>query len=195
MIQRITDNVTSWTRTCPSCDIEVSHTSEAKCRFSEKKNKLCAKCSNSLNGSRNAKTSTCPVCDETIRIPVTKQLDNDHVKKHGITLERAYQIKHCLKDAPLCRCGCEQKVSWSGWWNGYNAFIIGHNAKIWSSYDEKTAKELSLTRGKNWRGKKNQFKGETKETNFTLALAAEKRAITVKEQFASGERHAWNNGL
>jgi hypothetical protein len=100
-----------------------------------------------------------------------------------------------LNGKKTCQCGCGGDTAWAGWRNGFSKFVLGHNAYIYSSYDEETAKELSKTRGKNWRGKPAWCRGLTKETDERVLKRAKNTAIAVKAAFDSGEREAWSKGL
>ena len=72
---------------------------------------------------------------------VTCQLAS-HAAKHNVTPEKLWQLKHSVAEPPKCRCGCDQKAKWTGWWGGYNEFVIGHNANVYSSYEPEVAEAI-----------------------------------------------------
>ena len=67
---------------------------------------------------------------------------------------------------PTCKCGCEQKIRWYGWTQGFRCqSVSGHD---------------------------NPWKGKTKETDPRLAVMAEKVSKTRKTLMDSGEITAWS---
>lgn len=179
-----------WTRVCPQCNLKVIHKSKAKCHGAERLSSPCVKCSRSNIGKANSKTDTCPICNIILKIPIAyhKKITEleDHAQVHQTTPIHLWLLKHNT-EPKKCRCGCNEITEWVNWWNGYNDFIIGHNANIYSSYDKEEAEKLALTRGSNWRGKPSIWTGQTKENNASVKKRSEKIAKTRKQRIDEGK--------
>lgn len=180
-----------WTRTCPQCHKIVEHKSKAKCRDAENHNRVCTKCNSSNIGRKNSTTDTCPVCNDIIKIPVavysnvTCQLE-EHALMHGLKSVELWHKKHNT-GAQLCRCQCGQTTEWTGWWTGYNDFIIGHNANIYSSYEPEIATQISKKRSAALMGKKPWCTGLTKDIDERVKKRGEATSKTLLELFKSGQ--------
>ena len=96
---------------------------------------------------------------------------------------------------PSCRCGCGQSTHFAGWSKGFAAFIKGHNANIYTSYEPETAQKIISQRSAALIGKVGWSRGRTKESDKRIAQAAETRSKTVIRQFKTGERTPWSKGL
>lgn len=132
-------------------------------------------------------TDTCPVCNETMRIPAYHPAELfSHAERHKTTPEELW-LKAKGETPMLCMCGCNVRTAWVSWWSGYNDFIIGHNAYIHSgAYDKETEERLTQSRGSNWRNKESMWKGRTKDTDVQVAARAEATSKGWKEKIDSG---------
>jgi len=180
------DEVTkTWTRVCPKCHETVFHKSKNKALAGKRHNKLCTKCNRSAIGKKNIQTDTCPICNELIHIPSTNKIElTSHAKSHQLTPEDLWLIKFG-KQPSYCKCGCGEKLEWTGWWgDGYDTFIFGHQSKL--------AKKGN--RGKNWR-EAPYWKGKTKETDEKCANRGKATSKGLKMAFDEGKIHCWSKGL
>jgi len=183
---------TLWSRHCPQCGSTVEHKSKAKCRAAEKAGSPCVKCSRSNNGKKNAGTEKCSLCTEEFR--TSKEGVEEHAARHGVSPEELWLR---LKDASpaLCKCGCGRQTTWVGWAKGYSSVLCGHNASIYSVYEEEKALEIAAKRSAALRGTTGWSKGLTKETDERVAARAAATSVGRKKAFDEGELKAWSKGL
>jgi len=137
----------------------------------------------------------CPNCSFTCGL-------NKHFKKHLIeehdyaSVRDAYITTKLNNIEPKCKCTeCGLSPKFNGWNRGFSKFIDGHNGSIYAYMSHDDAKKISKKRAEKLRGKEGWSRGLTKETSNSIRKAAETRSITVRYQFASGERSQWNKGL
>lgn len=181
-----------WTRSCPQCGKTLYYKAKAKRNYMEKRNKVCGDCNRSNVGRKNALTDTCPVCNETIRIPVTNTKEPEkHAAKHGMTLEELWLKKHDTKP-PQCKCGCGEKTTWVGWWKGYSTFRLGHNANIYSAYDQETAAKIAQTRRESLTGKTSWALGLTKENDKRIRKRGEATSRGLQKAIKEGRLVRYN---
>lgn len=146
---------------------------------------------NKLNTKKLPAILQCPLCDYHIK---RNTMFEAHVlQEHGISAKELYIQQHS-QGVNKCKCGCGGEPKWIGYNVGFAKFIVGHNANIYSSYDEETAKKIALTRGSNWRGK-SIWKGRTKENDANVAERGKRTSIAQKKLFAEGKIVTWNKGL
>lgn len=134
----------------------------------------------------------CPLCNDYS----SKRLTN--VEKHVALIHNTTLqcIWNALHNGPiLCGCGCKQQTNWLGWNNGYANFIKGHNANIYSSYDEETANEISKKRSDKLRGRPGWALGLTKNSDQRIAKLAEAISNGRKQAFKEGNISSWSKGL
>lgn len=187
----------SWVRVCSQCGLDVVHKTKEKCRFAENHRKICASCNRSNVGKANARVDNCPMCDETLKASRTAKGQaalEDHAMTHGLTTSELWLLKHGLKTPPQCKCGCSEPVTWTGWWTGYSAFVIGHNARVENDAAKMVrlnAVRESFVFGENvgW------SKGLTKRTDERVRLRGVATSIGRKKAFDEGEMTAWSKGL
>ena len=99
---------------------------------------------NKLNTKKLPAILQCPLCDYHIK---RNTMFEAHVlQEHGISAKELYIQQHS-QGVNKCKCGCGGEPKWIGYNVGFAKFIVGHNANIYSSYDEETAKKIALTRG------------------------------------------------
>ena len=183
-----------WSRICPQCHNLVKHKNRAKCMAAEKREKTCATCSRSNIGKKNSATTACPICNTVIRVPTADQTEiSDHALQHGLDAAQLWCMKNNVEPT-TCACGCGSQTQWINWKKGYNRFIIGHNANIYSSYDEDEANRLATTRGSNWRGKESHWKGKTKETDDAVRLRAIATSKSRRQAFKENRIRIWSKG-
>jgi hypothetical protein len=132
----------------------------------------------------------CPLCGFSSKRITT--IHEHFLEQHNISAEDLYIQQN--PNAEKCHCGCGEKTKFVNYKQGFSKFILGHNANIYSSYDEETAKQIALTRGSNWRGT-SMWKGKTKETDEKVANRAAKTKVTRKRLMDEGEIVIWNKGL
>jgi hypothetical protein len=134
---------------------------------------------------------TCGSCDfSSKRITAVEQ----HILE--VHKKNAKQLYDELHDGPtLCKCGCGKETKWLNWKLGYSTMISGHNASIYSVYNEEDAKKIAATRGSNWRDKESWSKGLTKETDDRVASRGEATSEGRKKAFKEGKIKTWSKGL
>lgn len=142
---------------------------------------------------KKSKRFQCPICEFTCGKNAGFLL---HLESHGYTsIETAYVDLQLKGKRPSCRCGCGQSTHFAGWSKGFAAFIKGHNANIYTSYEPETAQKIISQRSAALIGKVGWSRGRTKESDKRIAQAAETRSKTVTRQFKTGERTPWSKGL
>lgn len=101
---------------------------------------------------------------------------------------------------PTCKCGCEQKIRWYGWTQGFRCQSVSGHDNPWKGKTKETDPRLAVMAEKVSKTRKTLMdsgeitvwsKGKTKETDERLAAVSEK----LKEEFASGVRTMWHEGL
>lgn len=134
----------------------------------------------------------CPLCNEYSSKRITSV--EKHVNNvHNTTLQLIWDNQN--NGPTVCGCGCGQQTKWLNWKHGYAKFIKGHNANIYSVYDEKIAKEISEKRAEKLRGKKGWSAGLTKETDQRIANIATATATGRRLAFAEKKIAIWSKGL
>lgn len=134
----------------------------------------------------------CPICKFTTKY--ISMFEQHIIEQHHITPQEFYL--QTIKDSTnKCQCGCGQTTTWLNYKRGFQKFICGHNASIYTSYDKESANRLALTRGSNWRGKPHKSKGKTKETDEWVANRGKATSIGRKKAFDEGKITIWHKGL
>lgn len=176
-----------YVRRCCICSKEIA--SKKKIKISAP----CISCSRSLTGKNNSKKDICPICNlEFPYSPINKL--NEHAALHDMTGEELWAHRQNCS-IPSCRCGCGETLTFWGWLKGWPEFILGHNASVYSSYDEETAKKIIDKRAASLKGKIGWAKGLTKETNEIIAHRGQKTSIGRKKAFDEGKIKIWSKGL
>ena len=178
-------------RTCPICNQTIEHKSKVKCAEGIKFNKPCTRCNRSMNGKKNAAKEPCPMCGTVMN---TAGVEANHGSEHGTDLAGLWRAKHGLNAPPKCKCGCGNDLTFFNWKVGYYDFILGHNARIWTSFDEEKARDISERRKAKLRGRPSWSKGKTKETDERLAASGPKKSESLKQAYASGSITPWSKG-
>lgn len=136
---------------------------------------------------------TCPFCSECFSFEkhLFKHLNDEHGKSDPQSL---YDELYVNGVRPKCQCGkCSEPLTWYGWKRGYPAhskYVRGHNASVYTVFsDPVIARKLTEKRTEGYRTGKYKIwcEGHTKETNASLASASEKKSVTLKRRYASGE--------
>ena len=153
----------------------------------------------------------CYLCQKEFKFLGTHLKDT-----HKKDPEQAY-LEFTKIAKPLCFCGCRNETNFISFERGFTKYISGHNIHMihtkemfkkaaqaraggtsWNKgltkeNDEKV-KLMSIKIGesgrKKWKNEIHPRKGQTKETNVSLAKSSE----TKKRKYASGEIVSWNLG-
>lgn len=185
-----------WTRTCPQCNVEVVHKSKAKCRAAERLGRVCSPCNRRNVGVSNARTDICPVCNAILRLSRTKsgiRHLEEHAASHGLDSASLWLLKQELEYPPTCACGCGAAVTWTGWWSGFSAYVLGHNARV--ETEETRERRLSALKDSFSSGKNVGWsKGLTKDTDERVKARAAATSIGRAKAFAEERIEIWSKG-
>lgn len=116
-----------------------------------------------------------------------------HAAEHGMNAQALWLLKHKVESRPVCKCGCGERTTWAGWWDGFSEFAVGHNARVESVEAKErrlNALKMSYSSGKNvgW------SKGLTKETDERVKTRAAATSAGRVKAFAEERIEIWSKG-
>lgn len=122
----------------------------------------------------------------------------DHLTDaHGIADHEQHYVDIILNgNKPVCGCGCNEHVNWSGWKKGYTSkYKRGHNAVVDSVYLD-PEKQAIFAKKRQEGYASGQYsawnKGLTKGTSEKVAITSQKISASLKEGYKSGTIIDWH---
>jgi len=126
---------------------------------------------------------SCPLCSAQVG-PHTRGI-TFHAAGHGLSTEDFWKIVNGVKEAPTCACkeGCDKRVNWKSWHDGYVRYAVGHY-----DFDKKSKAASDALKVSHW------ARGKNKLNDSRIAAASERISASLKEKFASGDIRHWSRG-
>lgn len=135
------------------------------------------------NKKQELSSDVCPICNENL--PVHSRGRTFHAESHKISAEDlAWKL---IDYIPVCQCGCNTKVAWRGWTNGFPKYLPGHMSENVRREGSKKLSESLLE--KHW------ARGLSKETSELIREMGKKTSNKLKEGFSNGTIKHWSKGL